>query len=61
MSHMAYEVTTRTVGCMNHYLCNIIVSEQNEHFRVMSAKRIGDVRVVKVNVWVTLCCFLDLY
>jgi hypothetical protein len=49
-----------TVGGMNNHLRNVVMSEQNEHLRVMSTEGIRDICVMKINIRISLCCLLKL-
>jgi hypothetical protein len=45
---------------MDDYLRMIIMAKENEHLRVMRTERIRDVRMMELNVGITLCRLLDL-
>jgi hypothetical protein len=48
------------VGCVNYHLRMVVMSEENKHFRMMSAKRIRNVSVMQFDVWIAFCFFLIL-
>ena len=44
---------------MNDDLSLVVMSKQNKHLGVMSAKGVGDVCMKQLDVGIALCCFLQ--